>query len=454
VGQLIEANESFRIMTVDGLCWIDPFTGAMLPAPFGCQEVAKEHLLKTRAYTKMQPKPLAELQLLRWLYFLRDKFEAEPRIKVFHDDGRWLNPYNGKWEESIPLKDGKFTPLTLQAMAQRLTQCPEATKNLMLPAEKLEAIRRAANKQMDQAPTALWPAITAPPRAPIVVNDSPKQRESDRLPAMKKESDKLTAEKKEEPEEKTDLFRAKRVMEKMLHQLPEIHGFDLAIHYEPQELVGGDFYDVVELEKGKFLIVIGDVSGHGPEGALIVASALKALRYIAKPGVPLVDLMVRLNEDMHHDMPMGFFITMFAGILDADKRTLTCVCAGHHPALLCSLRRVATLQQVGSKGAAIGVLKTAQFKATMMPVTVQLEPGDTLLQFTDGIFEVYNSQDIEFGRLRTMGSCIANLEYPAPTMVSRMVKEVKKFSSHNLSDDLTLFALHVKDESVRIQLVD
>jgi serine phosphatase RsbU (regulator of sigma subunit) len=469
VANLLATHPAFKVMTVDGIGWIDPFTGTVLPAPFGYEEVAREHLLATKPWTRTSPKLLAELQQLRWVLFLRERITSEPRFTILHPDGRWLNPYTGRWEVGVAVENGKFTPATLQTMATVLSGCEEAGVKPLLPPHEIERLKTEAVKS-DLQPDRAQPAASALVHPPRVVSGLTARHQGvgktsdsgrmDTTAAIVKASDssrthlavappttaRVTADDARANEPKSDLHRAKSVMETMLHKLPVIDGYDLAVVYEPHDAIGGDFYDFIALDEGRYLITVGDVSGHGAEAALVVASALKALRHFAKPGIELVELMCMLNQDVRDDMPKGFFITMFASVLDTRRRTLTAICAGHHPGLLCSLRRPITMQQVGAKGSAIGVIKNELFRKTMVPVTVGLEAGDTFLQFTDGVFEVYNASGIEFGRLRTMGSCIANLEHPPEVMVTRMVKEVRKFASGTVADDLTFFALKVKDE--------
>src|SRR5262245_1660487 len=91
--QQIAQNPAYRVMTVDGLNWSCPYTGAVLSAPFGCDEIAKSHLIATQPWKKFQLKTVADLNVIRWKHHLDEQFEKETRLKIFHDDGRWLNPY-------------------------------------------------------------------------------------------------------------------------------------------------------------------------------------------------------------------------------------------------------------------------------------------------------------------------------------------------------------------------
>ena len=115
--------------------------------------------------------------------------------------------------------------------------------------------------------------------------------------------------------EQVDDAKAKSVQQRLLRALPQPTGYELAAFYEPHDTVGGDFYDCVQLDENRIFFILADVSGHGVGGALIVASALKSLRYLYRETDDLVEIMARLNEDIHDDLLKEQFITAFAGIL-------------------------------------------------------------------------------------------------------------------------------------------
>lgn len=424
----------FRVTTVDALNWICPYTLLVVPSPFDVVETAIESLAERRPWTSGKPSGMAEIQAARWRLWLREKLQNEPRMRLFSSDGRWLNPFTGTWLDGLPQ-----TPPSalLDALNAIMVTCAPAQKGELLPAAKLDEIfrRKQADARSSQEiapqdrrssnPIATTSGLIRPPsaatsafRAPIAPTPTPAAPQP------------------------TDLDKARSVIERMLPTIPELPNYTLAVHYEPMQGVGGDFYDFINLGEGRWLMMLGDVSGHGPEGALVVSAGLKALRMLAQTHrEDVVGLLVALNDNLRPDLPQGVFITCWAAVLDTRKRTLNAVCAGHHPALLCSLVRPITLQQVGHKGAAIGMMGGNTLRMTLKPDHVQLRDGDLLLQFTDGLFEVHNAQGIEFGRMRCMGSCVANLEHPPATLISRMVKEIRKFAGAPLDDDLTVLAL-------------
>jgi serine phosphatase RsbU (regulator of sigma subunit) len=432
----IAKEPGFRVTTVDTLNWICPYTLLVVPSPFDPVETAVESLMERRPWTAGKPRSLAEIQVARWSLWLRERLPTEPRLRIFAEDGRWLNPFTGEWLGGLPQAPAAAL---LEALTTVLTTCGPAQGGALLPPARLDELvrrQRAESRASDEIPApdrrtsnpigtssgllrpATGPATSSVFRAPAAAP----------APAPAPPA--------------TDLQRARTVIERMLPPIPQLEGCTLAVHYEPMQGIGGDFYDFITLGDGRWLMMMGDVSGHGPEAALVVSAGLKALRMLAPVHRDdVVGLLAALNDNLRPDLPAGHFITCWAAVLDTRKRTLVAVCAGHHPALLCSLVRPITMQQVGHKGAAIGVTSGSTLRSTLKPDHVQLRDGDLLLQFTDGLFEVHNAQGVEFGRLRCMGSCVANLEHPPATLIARMVKEIRKFAGGPLDDDLTVLAL-------------
>jgi hypothetical protein len=432
--QALTSDPAFKVMTVDGLNWICPFTGTRIPSPFGYQDPAREHLLKTQPWTQAKAKKLDELQQFRWLLHLKEHLEFEPRMRMFHADGRWLNPYNGQWVR-VGARDNRITPEVLQDLALVLSKCPEAQSGQLMEVFKLEEVARAS--RLNNA-TGQLPGASAGTNVTTRVSGS-------RAGATAKDT--TTQSIKGGLDD--DLERAKSIIEKMLTTPPTIPGFNFVVHYEPQQQVGGDWYECLEIEPGRFFICLGDVTGHGVQGAMVVVAALKALRHILKHEKSLVDILARLNDDIKTDLLTGQFITMFAGILDVRETTFTCVLAGHHKSLLASSERAVVLEQVGNKGAALGLLSSEMFKRTLRPLALKLEPGDTLIAYTDGLTEAHNASGVEYGEMRFMGSIIGHLDQPYDEVVSAMVQSARNFAAGVMEDDVTVISLSIeppKDE--------
>ena len=136
--QQLTTNSAWRILTVDGLNWIDPFTGTLVPAPFGIDEPAMAWLRQQRPWLRdskaVEPKPLAELQFIRWVHWLKLRLpEAECGwLRQFLPDGRWLNPFTGDAVAGIMRDNGRMTMDTVRQLAALLRDCPQAQKGVPL----------------------------------------------------------------------------------------------------------------------------------------------------------------------------------------------------------------------------------------------------------------------------------------------------------------------------------
>jgi sigma-B regulation protein RsbU (phosphoserine phosphatase) len=244
--------------------------------------------------------------------------------------------------------------------------------------------------------------------------------------------------------DQVDDAKAKSVQQRLLRALPQPNGYELAAFYEPHDTIGGDFYDCVQIDDNRIFFILADVSGHGVGGALIVASALKSLRYLYRQTDDLIEIMSRLNEDIHDDLLKEQFITAFAGIIKLDEAELTCVCCGHHPAIIGNAGSATPLTLIGSPGMALGLVKGSTFARTLRPAVVDLEDGDILLQCTDGILEAMDEDDEAFGILRGYASSISRLDQDLQDLVDGMAEGADAFAGDQaIDDDVTIFALKV-----------
>ncbi len=164
--------------------------------------------------------------------------------------------------------------------------------------------------------------------------------------------------------------------------LPAIAGFELAAHYRTSARAGGDYYDFFPLDDGGWGLFIADVAGHGTPAAVLMAIthaiAHAQPRAHTPPGVLLDYLNRRLTRAYTHG---GAFVTAFYAVLDPPTRTLIYARAGHNPPRLVRNRRVLSLD--GHGGLPLGILEEHSYEQS----SVELQPGDLLLLYTDGITE-------------------------------------------------------------------
>jgi sigma-B regulation protein RsbU (phosphoserine phosphatase) len=165
-------------------------------------------------------------------------------------------------------------------------------------------------------------------------------------------------------------------------QLPVIPGFEMAAHYETSQRAGGDYYDFFPLDRDRVGIFIADVSGHGTPAAVLMA-VTHAIAH-TRPGFPTPpgELLGHLNFHLARSYTTsGTFVTAFYAALDPTSRLLSYARAGHNPPRI--LRDDSIISLDGTHGLPLGIIPEESFKET----TIQLERGDLLLLYTDGITE-------------------------------------------------------------------
>ena len=167
------------------------------------------------------------------------------------------------------------------------------------------------------------------------------------------------------------------------HGRMDSFGLHVAVRYRPAEkdhLVGGDWYDAVVLPSGRVLLSVGDVAGHGLEAATGMVVLRNALRGLAATGAGPAQLLTWLNLVAHH-LTDRVTATAVCGVYDPPSRILRWARAGHPPPLL--LRKDDGFELPMPTGALLGAFPDPDYEEAGLP----LEPGDTLLLYTDGLIE-------------------------------------------------------------------
>lgn len=222
----------------------------------------------------------------------------------------------------------------------------------------------------------------------------------------------------------------------------KIPGWEIATFHRTAEEVGGDYYDVVPLGGGRYGIAIGDVAGKGIPGLVVMAMAGALLRSHAPQYDSPARLLLRLNDLVHPSVKRGMFITLFYGILDSESGTLVFANAGHNPLLYYSSTN-SVCHPIKTTGMPIGIVKGERFAKGLSDQTVQLEPGDLLLEYTDGVNEATNPKEEEYGVARLVAVVSAAETASAADVVRHLSTDVDAFAQGmKQSDDITILALH------------
>jgi len=216
---------------------------------------------------------------------------------------------------------------------------------------------------------------------------------------------------------------------------PESDVFDLAFLYMPCDQIGGDFFDFIPLGDGRLGILIGDVSGHGIDAAVLVGLGKKVFEIWGRLLPSPKQVMVQCNDDISSELRRNAFVTSIYGVLDEQNLTFTFVRAGHTLPILFNPKRGILPQTVSSRGLGIGLAGREVFQNALEEQTIQLEDGDFLFFFTDGITEAQNPKGDEFGIKRLLDS-LADVEPQTPQGAIRTVlRDLYSFTAPREQDD-------------------
>jgi phosphoserine phosphatase RsbU/P len=235
---------------------------------------------------------------------------------------------------------------------------------------------------------------------------------------------------------------AREVQQRLFPQdIPCIPGVDLAGRCRPALEVGGDYYDLIEMEAGHLGFAIGDVSGKGISAALIMASLRASLRglILDDPG-DLARMMQKVSHLVYEASSSSRYATFFFATLNPRTREFRYVNAGHNPPVLVK-QASGTLQRLEDGGPVVGMLPFADYEAQ----SVTLEPGDLLIAYTDGISEAMTAADEEWGESRMLAAIPPQSSASALEVLNGIFLAADAFTAGaEQHDDMTLLVMRVK----------
>jgi len=232
-----------------------------------------------------------------------------------------------------------------------------------------------------------------------------------------------------------DMEIAREVQARLFPQaMPPLQTLDYAGTCIQARVVGGDYYDFLDLGPGRIGVVLADISGKGIAAALLMANLQANLR--SQYAVALEDphrLLQSVNRLFYENTPDDRYATLFFADYDDASRCLRYANCGHNPPLL--LRVSGELERLGATATVLGLFK--DWKCGIEEIS--LRPGDTLLAYTDGVTEASNSTGEEFGEARLEEIFRSHRHEPVNTLLACILEAVQKFSAASQADDLTLF---------------
>lgn len=214
--------------------------------------------------------------------------------------------------------------------------------------------------------------------------------------------------------------------------------FEIAAMNQPASLVGGDFYDCIELRPDLLGITIGDVSGKGMPAALYMARLISDFRFQAHQAEDPVPTIKILNQMLSERSQQGMFVTMVYMTLDAIHGRINYVNGGHIPPILFRRSTGELTRLYVSEGIPLGILSDTRFEEAQHV----LISGDTVVLFSDGILDAKNSKGEKFS-LRQVENAVRGDWRSPRELVNRIVKAVTTHAGNERQfDDITIMALN------------
>jgi len=245
---------------------------------------------------------------------------------------------------------------------------------------------------------------------------------------------------KRQMEIEEDLRLAARVQKSLVPKSLVWNRLSIDSFYHPVHSVGGDFALVNSQDGEHISLLVGDVSGHGIGSALVANRIYSETMGHLRTGMPFIDMFAELNRFLIEDIDAGMFITVAAASIDTHLHRMVFAGAGHPPAMLVCRGQSPLLLE--SRSAILGVLPDAV--DTTPSLELQLEPGDRIVLYTDGITEVFNSRGEMLGI-----EGIREIVHQTSTLSAQEMKQgildgVAAWRSGPPSDDVSLVLVHVR----------
>ncbi|HEV2885143.1 MAG TPA: SpoIIE family protein phosphatase [Pyrinomonadaceae bacterium] len=256
-------------------------------------------------------------------------------------------------------------------------------------------------------------------------------RERRRQTALEAESRKVSDKLEQELADAEEIQRAL-----LPKELPLVEGLEIAADWHPARAVGGDYFDVLTFGGGQTGICIADVAGKGMPAALLMSNVQAVLKSVASEDVAPGALCARVNSVVCENIVANRFISCFYGLLDTQNKKLSYSNAGHYAPMLV---RDGTCIRLSEGGRVLGVFPGESYEQH----ETDLQSGDTLVLFTDGVTETCDARGEEFGEERLEQLVLELQGQSADQIREGIMQTVDEFGEGSIEDDRTLMVLRV-----------
>jgi len=214
-------------------------------------------------------------------------------------------------------------------------------------------------------------------------------------------------------------------------------GYEIETFLEPARQIGGDLYEVLRTDDGRLVVAIGDVSGKGIPAALFMAVTMTLVRTMGVRYREPDEIVMHVSDALVRQNPQEMFVTLFCAVFDPAKDVVSCASAGH-PSMVLLRPGNSPKLPVTPTGGVAGFeprLKVAR-------QSVEVQPGDTLVLYTDGVTEAMNEEDELYGEERLLAHLASEPGRTAAETVSGLAGSVRRFVGvREPSDDIAILAV-------------
>jgi serine phosphatase RsbU (regulator of sigma subunit)/anti-sigma regulatory factor (Ser/Thr protein kinase) len=217
----------------------------------------------------------------------------------------------------------------------------------------------------------------------------------------------------------------------------EMEGLDIAAAYLASNQVGGDYYDIFQVASHKVAAVVADVSGHSIASGLLMTAARSAVQLLVQHQPSPAEVLRQLNKTMYRDLNQtGLFLSMIIVTIDLESRVACYANAGHNPSFLYQ-RTSGKVVSLNATGMLVGILPDVDYEERGLDLNL----GDTLVLYTDGIAEARSPQGEFFGEQRLHDLIVAGAPGRARHIADSIMLDVCRHTQRDLTDDATLLVL-------------
>ncbi len=235
---------------------------------------------------------------------------------------------------------------------------------------------------------------------------------------------------------RNELVEARAIQQRLIpRESLQVGHFDFACSWQPAGEVSGDYCDITPLDEQHVALCIGDVSGKGLPAALLMANLQAAVKTNEEAHLTPSQLVTNVNRVISHNVSENKFITFFYGVVDTANHRLTYTNAGHNAPLL--VRRDGSVFCLSSGGVILGILPDYQYSQG----SIELQPGDQLLLYTDGISEAMRADGEEFGEVRLQQLLRTIAPHSALSVLQAIKQAVTAFHQVPEHDDRTMIMM-------------